>query len=73
VQKLERNFHLVHIHFNHWACTPDVAPFPATAHQVLFVNKRIGIVGPPEHGARPAGALDAPDNPAGPDCQLPAS
>ena len=33
----------------------DAAPFPACAYQVLFVNKRLGIVGPPPPG-RPAAA-----------------
>ena len=73
VQKLKRTFHLVHLHFNNDACTTVEAPFPATAYQVLWVNKRVGIVGPPEPGAVTARALDAPDNRVMPDCQLPAS
>ena len=40
IQKLKRTFHLVHIHFNNWACTPNFPPFPAGAFEVLFVNKR---------------------------------
>ena len=73
VQKLKRTFHLVHLHFNNWACSPDLAPFPANAYQVLFVNKRLGVVGTPPDGTPPARAFDAPDNPRGKDCQLPAS
>ena len=71
IQKLKRTFHLVHIHFNNWACTPNFPPFPAGAFEVLFVNKRLGTIGPPPAGQLPARAFDAPDNPAGPDCQLP--
>ena len=71
VQKLKRNFYLVHLHFNNWACEPGLAPFPANAFQVLFVNKRVGILGTPEPGAAAGRTLDAPDNPKGPDCQLP--
>jgi hypothetical protein len=71
IDKLKRNFYLVHLHFNNWACRPDLAPFPANAFQVLFVNKRVGIPGPPDPGATAGRLLDAPDNPKGPDCQLP--
>ena len=71
VQKLKRTFHLVHLHFNNHACDPRLHPFPAWAYQVLFVNKRVGIVGTPKPGTPPPHAFDAPDNPNGPDCQLP--
>ena len=71
VQKLKRTFHLVHVHYNNWACTPTLPPFPAAAYQVLFVNKRLGIVGPPPAGQPAARDFDAPDNPDGPECQLP--
>ncbi len=69
LEKLKRNFHLVHLHFNNWACKPELAPFPGYAYQVLFVNKRIGVVGTPKPGALPASAFDAPDNPKGKECQ----
>jgi hypothetical protein len=72
VDKLKRNFYLVHLHFNNWACRPDLAPFPANAFQVLWVNKRVGIPGTPEPGNGTGRESDAPDNPKGPDCQLPA-
>jgi hypothetical protein len=71
VQKLKRHFYLVHIHFNNWACRADAAPFPALAYQVLFVNKRVATLGAPAPGRLTARDFDAPDNPAGPDCQLP--
>ena len=70
VQKLKRNFFVVHIHFNNWACAGNVGPFPANVYQVLLVNKRIGVVGTPEPGAATARSYDAPDNPMGQDCQL---
>jgi hypothetical protein len=69
VQKLKRTFYLVNVHFNNWACTADLAPFPASVYQVLFVNKRLGIVGPPPPGQPTAREVNAPDNPTGPDCQ----
>jgi hypothetical protein len=73
IQKLKKTFHLVHLHFNNWSCTPGFPPFPAGAYQVLFVNKRLGVVGPPPPGQPRARDFDAPDNPSGPDCQLPAT
>lgn len=71
VQTLKRHFHPVHIHFNNWVCRPDVAPFPSPAYQVLFVNKRVAVLGAAAPGRMAARDFDAPDNPAGPDCQLP--
>jgi hypothetical protein len=71
IQKLKRTFHLVNIHYNNWACTSDLAPFPAGAYQVLFVNKRVGILGPAPAGQPTARDFNAPDNPNGPDCQPP--
>ena len=71
IRKLKRTFHLAHIHFNNMACTPAVEPFPAFAFQVLFVNKRIGLLdasAPPPTLPNPA---DAPDSPHIPDCQPP--
>jgi hypothetical protein len=69
VQKLKRNFYLVNLHFNNFACTPDAAPLPAGAYQVLFVNKRIGVLDP-STGTPPASPLNAPDYRLWPDCQL---
>lgn len=71
VKKLKRTFHLVHLHFNNHACDPKLQPFPAWAYQVLFVNKRVGVVGTPKPGTAPPHEFDAPDNPDSPDCQLP--
>ena len=65
VQKLKRTFHLVHLHFNNHACDPNLHPFPAWAYQLLFVNKRVGVVGTPKPGTAPPQAFDAPDNPNG--------
>lgn len=71
IEKLKRNFYLVHLHFNNWACRPELAPFAAGAFQVLFVNKRVGILGTPESGDGSGRAFDAPDNPKGPECETP--
>ena len=44
VQKLKRTFHLVSVHYNNYSCTDDLRPFPARAYQVLWVNKRLGML-----------------------------
>ena len=71
--KLKRNFYLVNLHFNNWSCTPKAAPLPAWAYQVLWVNKRIGVVDPAGPVPAPMSPLNAPDSPTWPDCQLPSA
>ena len=71
LRKLKRNFYLVNLHFNNWSCTSKAAPLPAWAYQVLWVNKRIGIVDPAAPVPAPMSLLNAPDSPTSPDCQLP--
>lgn len=70
VRKLKRTFHLAHRHFNNMACEAGLDPFPSRAIQVLFVNKRIGILDPSVEPSLP-NLLDAPDYPEQPDCQPP--
>lgn len=70
VRRLKRRFHLVNLHFNNWACTADSAPLPAWAFQVLWVNKRIGVIDPDGPSPAPLSALNAADAPQSPDCQL---
>jgi hypothetical protein len=68
VERLKRFFHVAHLHFNNFACTEGIAPFPSWAYEVLFVNKRLGVV----DDSRAAGGLhplDAPNNPTSVDCQ----
>ena len=70
IRKLKRNFYLVNLHFNNWSCTPKAAPLPAWAYQVLWVNKRIGVLDPAAPVPAPMSPLNAPDTPTWPDCQL---
>jgi hypothetical protein len=70
LRKLKRHFYLVNLHFNNWSCTSRAAPLPAWAYQVLWVNKRIGIVDPAAPVPAPPSPLNAPDAPTWPDCQL---
>lgn len=70
LQKLNRHFYLVNLHFNNWSCSPDEAPFPAWAYQVLWVNKRIAEIDPSIPVPAPMSPLNAPDTATRPDCQL---
>jgi hypothetical protein len=70
LRKLKRNFYLVNLHFNNWSCTPKAAPLPAWAYQTHWVNKRIGVPDPAAAFPAPMSALNAPDSPTWPDCQL---
>jgi hypothetical protein len=69
IRRLKQTFHLVNVYFNNNACSPDVEPLPAWAYQVLFVNRRIGIVDPSATGHALPSPLNAPDNRSLPDCQ----
>src|SRR5438445_10327467 len=71
LRKLKRNFYLVNLHFNNWSCTPKAAPLPAWAYQVLWVNKRVGVLDPAASVPAPMSPLNAPDSPTWPDWQLP--
>lgn len=69
VQKLKRTFYVVNLHFNNYSCSTETAPFPSRAYQVLLVNKRIGVLDMAA-GTPSASALNAPDDPTMPECQL---
>ena len=68
VRRLKQHFYLVNVHFNNWSCDPAFAPLPAPAFQVLWVNKRVGIVDPEAPTPAVSSPLNAPDNPAAPEC-----
>jgi hypothetical protein len=70
VRRLKRHFYLVNLHFNNSACTSDIQPFPAFAFQVLWVNKRVGVLDPDGPSPAPMSPLNAADQPGTPDCQL---
>ena len=69
LRKLKTHFYLVSVHFNNQSCMNAARPLPAAAYQVLLVNKRIGIPGPPPPGSAPPASFMAPDDPGSPDCQ----
>ncbi len=69
VRRLKRQFHLVNLHFNNYACGAASYPFPSPAYQVLWVNKRLGEVDPSAPVPAPPSPLNAPDAAQAPDCQ----
>jgi hypothetical protein len=71
LRKLKRTFYLVNVHFNNNGCSDWWSPLPARSYQVLFVNKRIGVLDARRRGLSAAAKrLNAVDNPSLPDCQL---
>jgi hypothetical protein len=68
LEKLARHFVVANLHFNNNTCAAQAEPLPGWVFQVLLVNRRAAVVKP---GARRAAMspLNAPDNPAKPDCQ----
>jgi hypothetical protein len=68
IRKLKRVFHVANVHYNNWSCHPDVAPLPALAFEILFVNKSLAVVDPNGAPVVP-NPLDAPNNRERPDCQ----
>ena len=68
VRRLKQFFEVAHIHFNNASCIGDLQPFPSSAYEVLFVSKRLAVVGASRkaHSLHP---LDAPNNPSLADCQ----
>jgi hypothetical protein len=68
VRRLDRHFHVAHLHFNNYACRDGIAPFPADAYEVLFVNRRLARRDPAGRARLPH-PLDAPNTPDRADCQ----
>ena len=71
LRRLRQFFHVAHLHYNNFSCTPEIQPFPSWAYEALLVNRRLGVVD--ASGAAPVRphALDAPNHSTGADCQVP--
>jgi hypothetical protein len=68
VRKLKKQFHVVNLNVNNMSCDAESSPFPGWAYQVLFVNKRIGVLDPAAPVPAAVSPLNALDNPAAPAC-----
>lgn len=69
VRRLKQFFHVVQLHFNNFACAEGIDPLPALAIELLFVNKRIGVVDPAQRWRGPH-PLATPSDPTRADCQV---
>jgi hypothetical protein len=69
VERLKQFMVVGHIHFNNMNCVGNLAPFPSSAFEVLFVSKRLAVV-----DSAPAPPVPHPeDTPTRwwvPDCQV---
>lgn len=70
--RLSQFFYVARVHHNNFECRPGFEPFAGPVFEALLVNKRLAVANP-WVDARGASALDAPNNPAAPDCQAPAA
>lgn len=73
VRRLKDKFYLVNLHFNNYplACTSADDPLPSRAFQVLWVNKRIGILDPEAPSPTALSPLNTADDPNSPECRSP--
>jgi hypothetical protein len=69
IEKLKKTFYIVNVHFNNYACMWWSGPFPGLAYELLFVNKRLGVLDTANPWADHPNALDAPNKPSKSDCQ----
>ena len=70
VRRLKTRFYLVNLHFNNFGCNAESAPMPSRAYQVLWVNKRVGVLDPDAPVPAPPSPLNAPDGPTCPTARL---
>jgi hypothetical protein len=70
MQKLNRLFYIVNVHFNNCKCLPKYAPFPTRCREILFVNKRIGKIDLKAPKRIPPNPLTTPNCRHVPDCQI---
>lgn len=69
IEKLKKTFYIANVHFNNYACMWWSGPFPALAYELLFVNKRLGVLDTATPMAVYPNPLDAPNDPNRRDCQ----
>ena len=69
IRKMKRTFYIANLHFNNYSCAPHAAPLTAWAYEVLFVNKRIGVLDKSAQGAPLPSIQNVRNNPGNPDCQ----
>jgi hypothetical protein len=68
LKKLKKQFYVVNLHYNNFACNPTMKPLRGVAFEVLWVNKRLGELDTAAPVPAPMSPLNAPDNPKLPEC-----
>ncbi len=69
IEKLKKTFYIVNVHFNNYACMWWSHPFPGLAYELLFVNKRLGVLDREQPGAVIPSPLEAPNVPSKRQCR----
>jgi hypothetical protein len=69
IKYLKKTFYVVDVHFNKFGCKDRVSPFPGVVYEVLFVNKRFGLVSTTESRPIYPNPLWRPNSPELSDCQ----
>jgi hypothetical protein len=69
IQKLKKTFYLVNTHFNNCCCSNEAWPLPSRIVEILFVNKRLGVVDGAASAAFVPSPLDTRNNVTKDDCQ----
>jgi hypothetical protein len=69
IKYLKKTFYVVDVHFNNFGCKDRVSPFPGVVYEVLFVNKRFGLVSTTESRPIYPNPLWRPNSPELSDCQ----
>lgn len=69
LRRLKQHFYLINLNYNNWSCTRRAWPLKAWAYQVLFVNKRLGVLDSSAPVPAPPSALNAVDAPGLPPCR----
>ena len=69
LKKLNKYFYAVNLHYNNSACSEDYVPLLSPVYEVLFVNKRIGVVDHASKDHLRPNPLDMPNDTSKNDCQ----
>ena len=69
--RLSQFFYVAHYHHNNYECRAGFEPFAGPVFELLLVNKRIATMPNASVTARGPSPMDAPNNPAFADCQVP--
>jgi hypothetical protein len=70
IEKLKKTFYVVNVHVNNFSCKLMPWPFPGSAYEILFVNRRLGLADVDSKAPPAADPLDSVNLPGRRDCQF---